>query len=51
MGVEFLVAPFEADAQLAYMYKSGRADIVITEDSDLLAFGVHFSLEGFDPCA
>ena len=40
MGVEFLVAPFEADAQLAYMYKSGRADVVITEDSDLLAFGV-----------
>lgn len=40
MGVEYLVAPYEADAQLAYMYKSGRADVVITEDSDLLAFGV-----------
>lgn len=40
MGVEYVVAPYEADAQLAYMYKSGRADIVITEDSDLLAFGV-----------
>ena len=40
MGVEYLVAPYEADAQLAYMWKSGRADVVITEDSDLLAFGV-----------
>ena len=40
MGIEFYVAPFEADAQLAYMWKSGRADVVITEDSDLLAFGV-----------
>ena len=40
MGVEFLVAPYEADAQLAYMYKSGRADVVITEDSDLIAYGV-----------
>ncbi|MFN9903264.1 MAG: hypothetical protein ACK55Z_31725, partial [bacterium] len=24
----------------AYMYKTGRADVVITEDSDLIAFGV-----------
>ena len=40
MGIEFIVAPYEADAQLAYMYKTGRADVVITEDSDLIAFGV-----------
>ena len=40
MNIEFYVAPFEADAQLAYMYQSGKADFVITEDSDLLAFGV-----------
>jgi exonuclease 1 len=25
MGVEYYVAPYEADAQLAYMYKTGRA--------------------------
>ena len=34
-----VVAPYEADAQLAYLVKEGIADIVITEDSDLLAFG------------
>lgn len=35
-----IVAPYEADAQLAYLVKEGLADFVITEDSDLLAFGV-----------
>jgi exonuclease 1 len=37
--VEYVVAPYEADAQLAYLFKSGQADVVFTEDSDLLAFG------------
>lgn len=40
MGIEAIVAPYEADAQLAYMWRTCRADIIITEDSDLLAFGV-----------
>ena len=40
MGIGYFVAPYEADAQLAYMYLTGRADIIMTEDSDLLAFGV-----------
>ena len=39
MGIEQIVAPYEADAQLAYMWRTGKADIVITEDSDLLLFG------------
>jgi exonuclease-1 len=39
-NVEYYVAPYEADAQLAYMFKTGRAQVVITEDSDLLIFGV-----------
>jgi exonuclease-1 len=34
------VAPYEADAQLTYLYKSGIVQVVATEDSDLLAFGV-----------
>ncbi|XP_034041531.1 exonuclease 1 [Thalassophryne amazonica] len=38
-GVDCIVAPHEADAQLAYLTKSGLAQVVITEDSDLLAFG------------
>lgn len=35
----YVVAPYEADAQLAYLTKNGLADGVITEDSDCLPFG------------
>ncbi|XP_046377448.1 exonuclease 1-like isoform X1 [Haliotis rufescens] len=38
-GVDCIVAPYEADAQLAYLNKIGVAQIVVTEDSDLLLFG------------
>ncbi|XP_037667094.1 exonuclease 1 [Choloepus didactylus] len=38
-GVDCLVAPYEADAQLAYLNKAGIVQAIITEDSDLLAFG------------
>ncbi|PKU48024.1 exonuclease 1 [Limosa lapponica baueri] len=38
-GVDCLVAPYEADAQLAYLNKTGMVQAIITEDSDLLAFG------------
>ena len=38
-GVDCIVAPYEADAQLAYLNKAGIAQIIITEDSDLLLFG------------
>jgi exonuclease 1 len=39
LGVDVLVAPYEADAQLAYLNKINVAQIVITEDSDLVLFG------------
>ncbi|XP_076807798.1 uncharacterized protein LOC143451248 [Clavelina lepadiformis] len=38
-GVDCIVAPYEADAQLAFLSKSGIARAIITEDSDLLCFG------------
>lgn len=38
-GVDCIVAPYEADAQLAYLNKAGLVQAIITEDSDLLAFG------------
>ncbi|NWU07581.1 EXO1 Exonuclease, partial [Cephalopterus ornatus] len=38
-GVDCIVAPYEADAQLAYLNKIGLVQAIITEDSDLLAFG------------
>ena len=39
-SIEFYIAPYEADAQLAHFYITGRIQAVITEDSDLLPFGV-----------
>ncbi|XP_067120008.1 exonuclease 1 isoform X2 [Centruroides vittatus] len=38
-GIDCIVAPYEADAQLAYLNKCGIAQIIITEDSDLILFG------------
>ena len=38
-NIDCIVAPYEADAQLAYLAMSGLADIVVTEDSDLTLFG------------
>ena len=37
--LEFIVAPYEADSQLAYLSKTNYIDFVITEDSDLMVFG------------
>ena len=37
-GIEYLVSPYEADAQLAYMHKIGQIDYVVTEDSDLVLY-------------
>ncbi|XP_010540017.1 PREDICTED: exonuclease 1 [Tarenaya hassleriana] len=53
-NVEFIVAPYEADAQLAYLnsldLEQGGISAVITEDSDLLAYGckaVVFKMDRF----
>lgn len=37
--VDFIVAPYEADSQLAYMYHAGDINYILTEDSDLVAYG------------
>lgn len=36
---DYVVAPYEADAQIAYLVKHCYANIAISEDSDLLAYG------------
>ncbi len=41
LNVEFLVAPYESDAQLAYLSQQGLVAAVISEDSDLIVFGCH----------
>ena len=35
---ELIVAPYEADSQLAYLYQQKRIDYVVSEDSDLFVF-------------
>lgn len=47
-NIEFIVAPYEADAQLAYLCRTGYVDFILTEDSDLLAFGAPKVLYKFD---
>ena len=37
--IEFIVSPYEADAQLAYLSRTNYVDYIVTEDSDLIAFG------------
>jgi exonuclease-1 len=39
LGIECIVAPFEADAQLAHLSRLDRIQVVVSEDSDMLAFG------------
>ncbi|KIH54821.1 XPG I-region [Ancylostoma duodenale] len=38
-NVDVIVSPYESDAQLAFLVNEGLADVVVTEDSDLIAFG------------
>ncbi|KAL7713299.1 Exonuclease 1 [Entamoeba marina] len=37
--VECIVAPFEADAQLAFLSRTEYVDVVICEDSDMIPYG------------
>ncbi|KAF6804462.1 exo1 protein [Colletotrichum sojae] len=39
MDVSYVVAPYEADAQLVYLERQGLIDGILSEDSDLLVFG------------
>ncbi|KAI4260948.1 MAG: hypothetical protein LQ352_000104 [Teloschistes flavicans] len=39
LGVQYVVAPYEADAQLAYLEHKGIIQGILSEDSDLLVFG------------
>jgi len=45
---DFLVAPYEADAQLAMLSRENLIDLVITEDSDLIVYGARSILFKLD---
>lgn len=46
--IKYVVAPYEADAQLAYLERKNIIQGVISEDSDLLVFGVKRLLTKLD---
>ncbi|CAI7672144.1 unnamed protein product [Penicillium bialowiezense] len=48
MNVQYVVAPYEADAQLVYLEQQGDIDGIISEDSDLLVFGAKRLLSKLD---
>ena len=48
IGVQYVVAPYEADAQLVYLERSGQIQGVLSEDSDLLVFGTKRLLTKLD---
>uniref|UniRef100_A0A8R1UYM9 Exonuclease 1 n=1 Tax=Pristionchus pacificus TaxID=54126 RepID=A0A8R1UYM9_PRIPA len=51
--VDIIVAPYESDAQLAFLTREKLADAVVTEDSDLIAFGcekIIFKWDVSGPC-
>ena len=41
LEISFMFAPYEADSQLAFLSKSSLIDLVVTEDSDLIAHGAN----------
>ncbi|CAK0797747.1 unnamed protein product, partial [Prorocentrum cordatum] len=52
-SIRYVVAPYEADAQIAYLLRHGHAAAGVAEDSDLLALGcrqVLFKLSGDGQC-
>lgn len=46
--IDYIVAPYEADAQMAYLVRNGLAHYAISEDSDLILYGCHYVLYKLD---
>jgi exonuclease 1 len=47
-GVQYIVAPYEADAQMVYLERKGLISGILSEDSDLLVFGAKCLLTKLD---
>jgi exonuclease-1 len=48
LNIQYVVAPYEADAQLAYLEAKGIVNGILSEDSDLLVFGTKCLLTKLD---
>lgn len=46
--VDYIVSPYEADAQMAYLVRNGFAHYAISEDSDLILYGCDYVLYKLD---
>ncbi|XP_010499473.1 PREDICTED: exonuclease 1 [Camelina sativa] len=49
-NVDYVVAPYEADAQMTFLAINNQVDAIITEDSDLIPFGcprIMFKMDKF----
>lgn len=46
--IQYVVAPYEADSQLAYLEQQGYINGIVSEDSDLLVFGAKRLLSKLD---
>jgi 5'-3' exonuclease len=44
--LDFIVAPYEADSQLAYLYHSKKVDYIISEDSDMIVYDCFKIIKG-----
>jgi len=47
-NIPYVVAPYEADAQLVYLERQGVINAIVSEDSDLLVFGAKRLLTKMD---
>ncbi|KAJ9620991.1 Rad2 nuclease [Taxawa tesnikishii (nom. ined.)] len=47
-NIDYIVAPYEADSQLAYLEQQGVIQGILSEDSDLLVFGARCLLTKLD---
>jgi exonuclease-1 len=49
LGIEVIVAPYEADAEISYLCRSGIADFGVSEDSDIVVFGCPMLVSKLQP--
>ncbi|KAF7684457.1 Exonuclease 1 [Astathelohania contejeani] len=47
-SIEYIVSPYESDAQLTYLQRIGYIDAIMTEDSDFIPYGCTNLLYKFD---